>query len=91
MIFWTAVGGQELWSRQGFANSGTADSTLKAAHVVRTRQVHQVTVSSLYFLLQKAFSQEADEGQDLEDWCAEHLQASPQFHLWWINLHLAWN
>ena len=82
------MGGQELWCRQGFAISGTADSFLKAVHVARTRQAHQVTVSSLYLLLQKAFSQEADEEQDLEDGCAEHVQASPQFHFWWIILHL---
>ena len=48
------------------------------------------SVSSLYLLLQKAFSQEADEGQDLEDWCAECVQASPQSHFWWIILHPFW-
>ncbi len=68
--------------------SGTADSFMKAAHVACTRQAHQVTVSSLYLLLQKAFSQEAGEGQDLEDWSTEHVQASPQFHFWGIILHL---
>ncbi len=72
----------------GVATSGTADSFLKAAHAAHTRQGHQVTVSSLYLLLQKAFSQEADSGQDLEDGCAEHVQASPQFAFWWIILHL---
>ena len=64
----------------GIATSGTADSFLTAAHVARTRQGHQVAVSSLYL------TQEADSGQDLEDWCAEHV--SPQFDFWWIILHL---
>ncbi len=44
--------------------------------------------SSLYLLLQKAFSQEADKGQNLEHWCAERVQASPQLHFWWILVHL---
>ena len=26
--------------------------------------------------------------QDLEDWGAEHVQASPQFNFWWIILHM---
>ncbi len=57
----------------GIATSGTADSFLTAAHVARTRQGHQVAVSSLYL------TQEADSGQDLEDWCAEHV--SPHLEL----------
>ena len=52
----------------GVATSDTADSFLKAAHVACTRQAHQVIVSSLYLLLQNAFSHKGDEGQDLEDW-----------------------
>lgn len=72
----------------GVTTAGTADSFLKAAHVTRTRRAHQVTASSLYLLLQEAFSQGANEGQDLEDWCTERVQASPQFHFWWIILQL---
>ena len=72
----------------GIATAGTADSFLKAAHVTRTRRAHQVTASSLYLLLQEAFSQGANEWQDLEDWCTERVQANPQFHFWWIILQL---
>ena len=72
----------------GVTTAGAADSFLQAAHVTRTRRANQVTASSLYLLLQKAFSEGADEGHDPEDWCAERVQASPQFHFWWIILQL---
>ena len=35
---------------------GTADSCLKASHVTRTRRAHQVTASSLYLLLKRAYT-----------------------------------
>lgn len=78
----------------GVATSGTADSFLKASHVTRTRRAHQVTASSLYLLLQKAYadySNDLDEGDDLaslEDWCTERAASSPQFHFWWMILQL---
>ena len=40
----------------GIASSGTADSFLKASHVTKTRHAHQVTASSLYMLLKKAYT-----------------------------------
>lgn len=76
----------------GVATSGTADSFLKASHVTRTRRAHQVTASSLYLLLQKAYadySNDLDEGDDLvslEDWCTERAASCPQFHFWWMIL-----
>ncbi|KAJ8372691.1 hypothetical protein AAFF_G00280200 [Aldrovandia affinis] len=78
----------------GVASTGTADSFLKAAHVTRTRRAHQVTASSLYLLLKEAYSQYTsglEEGQDpmpLDDWCAERVDASPQFQFWFIILQL---
>ena len=76
------------------ATPGTADSFLKASHVTRTRRAHQVTASSLYLLLQKAYteySNDLDEGDDLmslEDWHTERAASCPQFHFWSIILQL---
>ena len=76
------------------ATPGTADSFLKASHVTRTRRAHQVTASSLYLLLQKAYteySNDLDEGDDLmslEDWRTERAASCPQFHFWSIILQL---
>ena len=76
------------------ATPGTADSFLKASHVTRTRCAHQVTASSLYLLLQKAYteySNDLDEGDDLmsqEDWRTERAASCPQFHFWSIILQL---
>lgn len=85
----------------GVATSGTADSFLKASHVTRTRRAHQVTASSLYLLLRKAYtehSNELDEGDhhgmreitmaSLEDWCTERAALCLQFHFWWMILQL---
>ena len=37
------------------ATLGIADSFLRVTHVTRTRRAHQITASSLYHLLQKAY------------------------------------
>ena len=37
----------------GIASSGTAESFLYASSVTRTRQMHQVTVSTLYKILRE--------------------------------------
>ena len=74
--------------------TGTADSFLKASRVTRTRRAHQVTASSLYLPLKKAYKQYTsgvDEGQDLmslDDWSAKQADASPQFQFWFIILQL---
>ena len=81
-------------TQANIASSGTADSYLKVSHVTRTRHAHQVTVSSLYILLHKAYteyssSQEDEEGlKSLEAWCDERAKASPQFHFWFTILQL---
>ena len=78
----------------GVTTSGTADFFLKASHVTYTHRAHQVTASSLYLLLQKAYteySNDLDEGDDLaslEDWFTERAALCPQGHFWWIILQL---
>ena len=58
----------------GITTPGTADSFLKASHVTRTRQAHQITASSLYSLLQKAYAEyREDVVMSLEDWHTEGL------------------
>ena len=78
-------------TQAGIASSGTADSFLKASHVTRTRRAHQITVSSLYLLLKKAYVETLEnETQDvtLEEWCSEKAKKCPQFHFWSIILQL---
>ncbi len=85
---WTAA-----LAQADVATSGTADSFLKASHVTHTRRAHQITASSLYVLLQKAYSEyssveEEDNQLSLEDWCAARAEACPHFQFWYIILQL---
>ena len=43
------------------ANSGTADSFLKASHITRTRHAHQVTAATLFILQKQAFDAYVEE------------------------------
>jgi hypothetical protein len=76
------------------ASAGIADSFLKASHVTRTRHAHQVTASSLYILLKKAYLDYTEsldpEGQQeaFDDWCERCQQEIPQFHFWYTALQL---
>ena len=78
----------------GVATTGTADFFLKAAHVTHTRRAHQITASSLYLLLQESYNQytsvleEEQDAMSLDDWCAERVDASPQFQLIILQLEL---
>lgn len=81
-------------TQAGIASSGTADSFLKASHVTRTRRAHQITVSSLYLLRNKAYNQYAETLENetqkvtLEEWCSEQAKKCPQFQFWSIILQL---
>ena len=77
------------------ASYGTADSFLKASHITRTRRAHQVTSSSLYLLLRKAYTEYRDtcsvkeeDALCLEEWCDMQTKSSPQFQFWFIILQL---
>ena len=79
----------------GVASAGTADSFLKASSVTRTRRAHQVTVISLYILLQNAHNkyqeQESVKGDTIlsfDDWC-EKQKSVPQFYYWYTTMHAA--
>ena len=51
----------------GVATSGTADLFLNASHITRTRRAHQVTASSLYLLLQRAYNEYAKIGENANE------------------------
>ena len=101
MTFLKAIGGWlegSGWtaapSEVNVASTGTADSFLKATSVTRTRRAHQVTASSLYVLLTKAYMS-YKEGLESEaevvsfnDWCLKKVAAVPQFHFWYLTLQL---
>ena len=76
------------------ATAGTADSFLRLSHVTRTRRVHQITSSSLYLLLQKAYldyCSSLTEGQNrlsLEEWCSKKSDLYPQFTFWLLILQI---
>lgn len=83
-------GWTESISESGIASAGTADSFLRASHVTRTRHAHQVTASSLYILMQKAFAQytetHEDEHHTFEIWREKMTAQSPTFQYWSITL-----
>ena len=76
------------------ASSGTAESFLKATHVLKTRNAHQVTAGALYVLLTAAYNDylsnylEDDEPMDFNGWILLQRRDNPQFLYWFITLEL---
>ncbi|KAL8568634.1 hypothetical protein ACOMHN_035086 [Nucella lapillus] len=77
------------------ATAGTADSFLRASHVLRTRRAHQVTAAALYILQHCAYkhyclgeSRDAEDLPKFEDWCCQRGEDIPQFHYWATVLEL---
>lgn len=72
------------------ASAGTAESFLKASHIARTRHAHQVTVGSLYILMQKAYMDYRNkidtEPLEFQMWRAARSSDSPTFQYWDITL-----
>ena len=87
-------GWTEALVQAGVAAAGTADSFLKAFHLTRTRHAYQVTASSLYLLLEDAYTdyyKKLGNGSSkisLEKWCMERANLCPQFQFWHIILQL---
>ena len=65
---WSSVSEDSVWTAAlvdaDVTTAGTADSFIKVANIKRTRKAHQVTVSTLYVVLQIAY---AKYQQDLDD------------------------
>ncbi|KAJ8395934.1 hypothetical protein AAFF_G00026420 [Aldrovandia affinis] len=77
------------------ATAGTADSFLRASHVLRTRRAHQVTAAALYILQHRAYNhyclgetRDAEDLPEFEDWCCQRGEDIPQFHYWATVLEL---
>lgn len=84
-------GWTNVLTQAGIATAGTADSFLKGAHVKRTRHAHQVTSSALSSLLHTAYgvyNMETSAPLSFDDWCVKQAEVSPQFHYWYMVMHL---
>jgi len=70
---------------ENFATAGTADSFLRASHVLRTRRAHQVTAAALYILQHRAYNHyclgETRDAEDLPQFTgvAREEKTSPSF------------
>ena len=85
---WTAA-----LTESGITTVGTAESFLNASCVTRTRQIHQVTASSLYKLLTEAYDihyvDAIGDGHpfpDFDEWCSS--KESPQFRYWYMIMKM---
>ena len=79
-------GWTNVLTEAGIATSGTADSFLKAAHITRTRHMHQVTALTLAKLQQDAFTK--SEEQNFEKWRQAMIEGSPTFRFWDLILKI---
>ena len=77
------------------ASPGTADSFIHASHVTKSRHAHEVTVVSLYTLLQSAYKQyigccasSQTAPLQFDAWCAERVGQSVNFSYWLKTLEL---
>ena len=75
----------------GVVSSGTSESLLTVSSLTKTRQMHQVTASSLFNLLKAAYNEHCNEQADnfvnvlsFEGWCARRKNQSPQFPFWHV-------
>lgn len=74
------------------ASPRVVNSFVKGSNVKRTQHAHQVTAAVLHSLLTQTYDEykqtEALEVLSFSDWCRGMTQALPQFHFWYITLHL---
>ncbi|KAG1664759.1 Flotillin-1 [Nymphon striatum] len=92
-----------IFARQGshhkshirLETAGSADSFIRASHVLRTRRAHQVTAAALYILQHRAYShyclgqtRDAKDLSEFESWCCQRGKDIPQFHYWATMLEL---
>ena len=91
MALWNALG--DLLDGSGWtaalteaevASAGMTDSFLKAAHLTRTRHVHQVTLLALHKLRSEAFElvTGSTDAESVEDWRNCMVEKSPTFMFW---------
>jgi len=78
-------------AQAGVASTSTVESFLKASHLMKTRNAHQVSALALVILQEKAFSQTNDSFDYKQEWKENMRKTSPMF-LYWdtvFNLELA--
>lgn len=83
----------EVLQEAELATPGVVESFLNASHVTRTRHAHQVSASSLYISLKKAYdayvtSNTEVSAENFSAWCARRRSESPQFLYWHMSLEL---
>ena len=77
-----------LWvdfsSIRSLSSAGTAQSMLKAAHLARTRDAHQVTLLTLHILQREAFLScyGSEQEETAEAWRFQLIAKSPTFMFW---------
>ena len=68
--------------------AGVADSLIKVCHVARTKQAHQITASSLAFLLHEAYGMYERKVpqvyESIEAWIDRRKRERPQFQYWQV-------
>ena len=85
-------GWTDVLVQAGVTTPGTADSFIKATHVSRTRQAHQVTAGALFILMDRAYKtyresfSEGEEPKAFSYWRMQAELESPQFHYWSLTL-----
>ena len=91
-IFCSGMQWVDRSTRSGrYCHTWNSQFILKASHVTRTQRPHQVTASSLYLLLKRAYteySKDLEHVMSLEDWHTITANESPQFRFWSIILNL---
>ena len=74
------------------ATPGTAESFIKVSTITRTWRAHQVTASTLFILLQRAYKRYAngmtDDVLTFDERCTSKMSTVPQFQFWHTSLQL---
>ena len=86
MIRCKVSGWVEALVQAEITTAGTADSSLRAAHVARTRRAHQVTAAAMYILQYRTYNSRdkatEDERLGFDKWCAKTEESCPQIQNW---------
>jgi hypothetical protein len=83
------IGWVSILTEADVATSGVAQSFLKASHLLRTRNAHQITVLALFRLQHEAFQTAHGEQTDMfQEWKETMLKNSPTFFFWELILRL---
>ena len=72
------------------ATPGTAESFIKVSSITRTQRAHQVTASTLFILLQRAYKRYAngmtEDVLTFDEWCTSKVSTVPQFQFCFLEI-----